>query len=1030
MSLRERVRSLVAVTALLLVPAVASAQTTTTAPADTTQAAPAAPADATPAAPATQSAPADAVQAPAQPAVTEVENAGPAPVGKKKAEEEITVTGSRVRRKDLTTDAPVTVISREQLQASGVASVGDFLQLIPSQGNALNTNVNNGGDGETQISLRSLGAQRTLVLVDGKRFVAGGDGAGASVDLNTIPTAAIERIEILKDGASAVYGSDAIAGVVNIITRHKFDGTEASAYASTPTTGGGGEVYDLSVISGASSDKGAFVFGAGYYDQNSILAGSRDWARSAQAYDYTTGQEHASGSSAIPDGNFSVNPTKCAANGATAASRKLCTDLVNAGYTHSTHFIYDPSNPASIDGFRKYAGAADSYNFQAVNYLVTPSKRISLFTNGEYHLTDFARAYFQATYVNRQSDQQLAPSPFFSLNDGFAVSGQNPYNPFGVDIVDVRRRLVELAGRVQGQDLDTARVVTGVDGTLGDWAGPLNNWFYDVNFNYGRTTGTSTTNGSLNTVQSGNALGPGFADPTSPTGYTCGTAAAPIPGCVPANVFGGPGSLTQAMIPSLGGYTGVNTGFNQQVSAQANISGELFKLAADRPIAIAAGYEFRREVGAFQPNPIAQAGTDSDFNAKYTAGSFNVNEGYAELSIPVVSNIPFVEDLELQAAVRVSNYNTFGTDTTYKFGAIYKPIHDLTLRGTVSTGFRAPAIGELFLGQADSFEGASDPCSPTDANGNQLPLSPQLAQQCGAAAGNSNNAGFTQIKSHVGGNPNLQPEKANIFTAGAVFEPAALPGFSATADFYDIRIYQNIGVIGTPIILQGCYPGAGGTPNAAYCNLVQRDAQGNLIQVTDTNQNVGSTQTTGIDLSARYVLPTEVGRFGFVIDGTWLTKFQQTIATGAVISGQDNYDLGANPAVKANGGVLYSLGGFSAGVNARFIGSFHECANPNGASGGDGLCYQHYAPTDNNGNPIPGAAPFPDHGIPNYITFDLNLSYLLKTSYGESTIALGVRNLANTDPPRVYDTAAQTNSDPSTYDYVGRVVYARLSHRF
>ena len=196
---------------------------------------------------------------------------------RKKAEEEIVVTGSRVRRKDLTTPAPVTVISREQMITSGRVSLGDFLQTLPEQGNAINTGVNNGGDGSTRVSLRGIGDARTLVLVNGRRMVPGGLGADPSVDLNSIPTAAIERIEVLKDGASAIYGSDAIAGVVNIITRRRYTGTELSAYSGVAGHGDG-FTYDLAATSGTAGDNGSLLFSAGFFDQRKIMAGDRDFS--------------------------------------------------------------------------------------------------------------------------------------------------------------------------------------------------------------------------------------------------------------------------------------------------------------------------------------------------------------------------------------------------------------------------------------------------------------------------------------------------------------------------------------------------------------------------------------------------------------------------------------------------------------------------------------------------------------------------------------------------------------------------------
>src|SRR5438067_3182622 len=361
--------------------------------------------------------------------------------GRKKAEEEIVVTGSRVRRKDLTTPAPVTVINKEQITSSGIASIGDFLQQMPEQGGALNTNVNNGGDGETAISLRNLGASRTLVLVDGKRWVNGGSGAGSFVDLNSIPTAAIERVEVLKDGASAVYGSDAIGGVVNIITRRRVNGVELSAYGAT-SQHGDAQQYDLSVTGGAASDKGSFMFTAGYFDQKPMFAAKRDWAATALLYDFSVpagdpAQVTTSGSGTIPSGRVRVNINACGGNALCDALKTTFGAALKCPATGNCFKYFVPDTKSSAcsgavavganlqacrvtvgsESWRPYVGAGasnDLYNFQAVNYLITPSTRISLFTNGDYHIADFARAYFQGSFVNRQSQTVLAPEPLIT----------------------------------------------------------------------------------------------------------------------------------------------------------------------------------------------------------------------------------------------------------------------------------------------------------------------------------------------------------------------------------------------------------------------------------------------------------------------------------------------------------------------------------------------------------------------------------------------------------------------------------------
>src|SRR5205085_2819042 len=341
-----------------------------------------------------------------------------------------------------------------------------------------------------------------------------------------------------------------------------------------------------------------------------------------------------------------------------------------------------------------------------------------------------ARAYFQGSFVNRQASVQLAPAPLDTGVYGVFVSKDNEFNPFGVDLFDVRRRLVEFSGRTQGFDMDTVHAVAGLDGTLPEEFGPLAGMYWDASFNYGRSSGVTTTNGSLNTQLTGNGLGPSFQDANGV--WRCGTpATGAIPNCTPVNLFGGPGTITPAMLTALGGYEGINQLWSQLAAIQFNLSHELFRLGAERPVGLAAGYEYRNHFAGYIPNAIAQAFLDSDYNGAPTQGGYHVNEAYAELDAPLVSHIAFAEDLELQAAARVFNYSTFGTDWTYKVGARWRPIRDLTVRGTYSTGFRAPDVIDLYGGQGPSAESATDPCGAIPKNNTAL------AAQCAAGPGGS-----------------------------------------------------------------------------------------------------------------------------------------------------------------------------------------------------------------------------------------------------------------------------------------------------
>jgi outer membrane receptor protein involved in Fe transport len=962
----------------------------------------------------TPAAPAAPAAAPATTVVSEAPAAAPAAKEEEKTEE-IVVTGTRIRRKDLTTPAPVTVINREQIVASGKVSIGDFLQTLPEQGNAINTQYNNGGDGSTRVALRSLGSTRTLVLINGRRMVPGGTGTDASVDLNSIPSQAIERVEILKDGASAVYGSDAIAGVVNLITRKGYDGSSVAAYAGQ-TSQGDGTTYDVGVTAGTSSDRGTLLFSAGYTTQEEISAGDRDWSFYAVDWDYTSGEEFRAGSSAIPMGRVGI-PRSCAT--------AKCTALFAAypGYTGS-NWVVDPTHPT---GFRPYA-ASDAYNFQPENLISTPQQRISLFTIGDTKLGDNARGFFEASYLNRESNIMIAPNPFFSLTaggNGVVVSPNNLYNPLGIAVSDVRRRLVEVDNRMYRQNIDTFRIAGGLDGSLPEALGPLAGWFWETSLNYGRTNSIDTREGELRAPKIADAVGPSMLDPVSGDPIcvsTPGDASTVIDGCVPLNLFGGAGTISKEAIETLG-FVGTNRGWNQMFSFQANASGDLFKLMADRPVSLALGYEWRELTGEYVANPINAAGEGDGNNFKSTKGGYNVNELYGELSIPIVGNLPFAQEIEATLAARYFDYSTFGSDATYKIGARWTIIPDITLRGTYSTAFRAPTIPELYSGAADSFESAFDPCAG-GAPGTPdeiLPGDPLYAA-CGTAVNNQDDR--TQVRTVQGGNPDLDPETAKIFTLGVVWEPRFVKNLSVALDYYSIDITDSITTVGTQTILDGCYPSeAGVTPR--YCNQVTRDANGIVNVVDDRNTNVGGDETSGIDIAVRYAIPTGLGRFGFVFDGTWLQNFDEELPDGTIVNAVGNYDLSlALPKYKFNTGLTWGWKGFGAGFSTRFIGAFEECANVDG-TGTSGKCYieEPLAASE-------GRAPY-KRDVKSWATSDAFVSYAIGSAFGKTNIALGVQNLFDANPRLVYAASSTyASSDPSTYDYMGRFVYLRLEHAY
>ncbi len=489
--------------------------------------------------------------------------------------EEVTVTGSRIRGEAEQSTAPVGILSREEIKSKGLASVGDILQTLTVQSNATNTQANHGGDGATRINPRGLGAQWTLVLVNGRRFVPGGLGADAAVDLNSLPSTVIERIEVLKDGASAVYGSDAVGGVINVITRTDLDGVEFESYQGISSAGDGASI-DLGFTAGLRGDRGNLLFSAGYHDQKPVWTYDRSFSESDKNYNWAKndGTFTTSGSSATPEGHI-VDHSGEAGNAAWQA-------VGMADGTERRIFHRDP-----VSGWRPFSyagnsleGTGDLYNYQPQNYIYTPQKRYTSFLGGSYAFRNRLNTYFEVSYTNRQSEQKLAPTPLFTIAEGITFSAGNRYNEFGRDFTDVRRRFVEAGNRVFNQDINTYRIVLGLKNQILGFDS-------DFFFSFGRTVGTTVNSGRFIRSSLMRALGP-VDDCTG--------------GCVPLDILRGTGTITPEMLAYIQ-YTGVARGYSQQKIVQWNLTGDVAELSHG-PLAVAAGVSSRWESGVYTPDPV------------------------------------------------------------------------------------------------------------------------------------------------------------------------------------------------------------------------------------------------------------------------------------------------------------------------------------------------------------------------------------------------------------------------------------------
>lgn len=920
--------------------------------------------------------------------------------------EVIIMTGSAIERRGLTTAAPLAIVDKSDLDAAGMASVGEILQNLPSQSNAINVNFNNGGDGSTRVNLRGLGAGRTLVLVNGRRHVAGGTGANASVDLNAIPLAVIDRVEVLKDGASAIYGSDAIGGVVNIITRKDFQGTEASGYYGS-TQDGKGSVYDINVAAGIDSERGNVVFSAGYFQQNPLNAGDRGFSTTDKFYDWEASQND-------PDGNPDRNDVWYP-NGSSAPPHGYLNDRLGVDGNELWQDVIANSCTSGVcrlDNLTDFqfpgdTGLGDLYNYQPENYLVTPQKRYNAYASGSYKLSKNVNAFFESSYLNRTSDQQLAPTPLFIITEGLTVDENNFYNPFGRPFIDIRRRFVEAGNRRFYQDLDTFRIVGGLEGTLSDDLEALKGWRWNLAYNYGRTAGLSINEGRFVRSRVEQALGPSYMGADG--NPRCGTMDNPGDAdCVPLNLFGGEGTITQEMIDYIS-YTGIGEGFNEQKSWTFNTSGRLFKTPWGGDVALATGFEYRSESGAFIPDPITESGDTTGNKGEATEGGFDVYEAFGELSIVPIAGKPLAEWLEINVAARTSTYSSFGNQSTWKAGGLWRIQKGVSIRGTYSTAFRAPSIGALFSGQSDAFPNVTDPCDTSMG-----PRSPAEQANC-AADGLPDDYvdDRTQIRAREGGNPNLEPETAKILTAGAVYEPHMVPGLAFTIDYFNVEVDNAIAAKGASLLLSNCYE-ADTAVDRQDCDTIIRDpSTGFITNIIDTATNIGGNETSGVDFSVRYQHNTTVGLFRHNLEGTWLQKYDAILPTRTVV-GRGVYDLGVFPEWKFNFATQWAKDNLSAGLNARYIHSFRECEDDDCRVGEDF--------TDENPEPLSREVDF-------NVTGDVFLSYSTKTDMGMTRVTVGMNNVLNQDPAVIFNGFLAT-SDASTYDFLGRYVYARLVQSF
>ena len=911
----------------------------------------------------------------------------------------IVVTGSRIRQNPLDNQSPVVTVSADDLAQTGLSSVADVLQRLPSAAGGLNTKVNNSGNignpqdgggvgaGTSEIDLRYLLAKRTLVLVDGLRYVnaTAGSGIPSTVDLNTIPANQIERIEVLQSGQSPLYGSDAIAGVVNVITNFRQEGLRANAYFGTYRQGDG-HTYDFNASYGIQAATTSIVFGASYVNQHAVRTADRDISQFPNPGQVSCSDPRGGCSSASLGGRIVFNPgnPSLPAGGSVTVRNPPLT----------TRGVYDPT---LVGGDFKAFTSADRFNFSPFNYFLTPSERYGFFINAKQELSSAVNFSVKMVYNRRNSQNQAAFLPLFigpdagngNLLDTVSVDATNPFNPFGITLNSgadgnpatysfIARRLVENGQRTYTQRVDTMSVTGTLDGkfSVGE-----RDFYWDVNAVFGWNDAKQTFTGNVNAARVAQALGP-IANCTG--------------ACVPLNIFGGAGSITPAMLDYIS-FVERDRSNQRLQDYTANLTGDLFDLPAG-PVGFAIGYEHRYQAGAFTPDPIIQAGLGADIPAQAAAGSYNSDEVYAEVRVPILKETPFFELLEFDGAVRHANYSSSGSSTTFTATGLWKPVSDLLLRGSYAEGFRAPAIGELFGAQSRADAPIDDPC--TNVAGSLWNTSATVRTNCIAngvpADGSYNEPQGGQIGTLTGGNPNLSPETSRTWLFGAVYSPSWAGNLNLEVNYYDIVVDGAISAINPQVTLSRCAELA----DPAACANVQRTASGRIASVLGLLQNIGSIKTQGLDFTANYRTPaTGAGTFGLTLNANHLLKYSESFPTGSGTATIDykgstrGFPDQSYPTWKGTGILSWAMGGLSASLTGRYI---HSVVESDGHKMGERL-----------------------YG-------DVQLSYTPGFMNDAFTFTLGVLNVFDTDPPAC-NTCTGPNYDPTTYDVPGQFGYLRLS---
>lgn len=932
-------------------------------------------------------------------------------------EEAIIVTGSRIARPDLTSTSPLAVVGDEEFKLSGTVNVEQVINTLPQVVPGATAFSNNPGGGVATLNLRGLGSTRTMVLVNGRRYMF--FDTSQVVDLNTIPQFLIDGVDVMTGGASAVYGSDALAGVVNFRLRNDLNGIEAGTQYNITERGDGARFgAHLAIGADFADGRGNVVVYGEYFKRKPIFQGARGFSRFALGDDGDVLSP--GGSATTPQGRISVAANQAIAAGNGLPAVTLPRGAGNFGTTFGANF----ATPGTSDAFDF---PDELYNYAPANYLQVPQERWLAGGYGSYEVSDALTVFGEVAFVNNRVANELAATPVTgtfdvgiaqnaaylsaadlaalqqidanetAINAARAARGLAPLFGAsaapGVVSLSIARRVVETGSRNSLDERNAFRLLGGVRGPIaGDFT-------YEAYYSYARTRNAN--------IQAGNISRSAFA-----AGVLNGT----------INVFG-PNTLTPAMIDSISILAQNGDASTLQV-ANASISGSLgnFGLGADN-IGIALGAEYRKVSSQFIPDTALSSGDVIGFNGgDPTAGGYNVKEFFGELRVPIIADRPFFERLELTGAARYSDYSlgAVGGVWTYAAGFQWAPVSDITFRGNYQRAVRAPNVGELFGGQANGFPGATDPCSSRNTT-NQTATVRTLCEQTGVPAALVFTAGIqpnSQIEGLFGGNPNLQEEKSDSYTLGAVIRPSFIPRLNITVDYFNIKVDNYISTFGGGLnnTLNLCYNEIQDI-NSVYCQAVTRDPNtgqiGGQFAPLILNANVASLKTSGVDLQVDYSVPLNFGlmgadsRMNFFFLGTWTDKNvftpvidQPDIKTNC--AGRFGQSVCGNPQPKYKWTSRLSWidGAATTSLRWRHLGKVRD--------DDDGTLYVV-------------------ERLKSHDVFDLSISYDVTDNF---TFAVGVNNMFDKKPQLIGDNQEQANTYPGVYDVLGRDYFVSANFRF